>query len=383
MNSRTGLIGIACVFFMALAMPPVYAQRGTQQSVPGITREQAPGQGTQLYISPSSVRVIKQQLNQQGFDAGAVDGSWDQESELALSIFQKTEGLTPTGKLNLETIQALGVPQVLSGQQQGLPGQTVQEQARGEGAPLFVSPESLREIEQELSSQGYDPGKVDGQWDPEVRNAIRNFEKAQGLEPTGNVNLILLGSLGMDQMVAGFTGQGGDQQPMAEGRQQPGRQGRGYYPEDRQAREGMRQEGGKAEGTGTPLYVSPSGVRLIQQKLNEAGYDTNGVDGAWGTATRDAIRNWQQANGLELTGNLNIQTADMLLGGLDQLTQAGGHGMSPQGEPRGYYGRDRQPVPQGRQGEPREQDNIDNFGDEPEGRQDQQEEEQQEQNGWF
>jgi peptidoglycan hydrolase-like protein with peptidoglycan-binding domain/transposase-like protein len=83
----------------------------------------------------------------------------------------------------------------------------------------------------------------------------------------------------------------------------------------------------EAQGTGTELYVSPANVRLIQQKLNEAGYSVGNVDGQWGEVTQNAVRNWQQAQGLEPTGNLNMVTLQSLgitQGGQQQQAQTPG-----------------------------------------------------------
>jgi peptidoglycan L-alanyl-D-glutamate endopeptidase CwlK len=43
-------------------------------------------------------------------------------------------------------------------------------------------------------------------------------------------------------------------------------------------------------------------VRQLQRKLTEAGYDTHGVDGKFGSNTEKALRDYQSAEGLEVTG---------------------------------------------------------------------------------
>jgi peptidoglycan hydrolase-like protein with peptidoglycan-binding domain len=49
-------------------------------------------------------------------------------------------------------------------------------------------------------------------------------------------------------------------------------------------------------------------VQSAQQSLNEKGFDAGAPDGQWGPKTEDAVRNFQSANGLQLTGQLDSQT---------------------------------------------------------------------------
>ena len=43
-------------------------------------------------------------------------------------------------------------------------------------------------------------------------------------------------------------------------------------------------------------------VRTLQQKLKNAGYYTGSIDGIFGTATYEAIKKYQKANGLTVDG---------------------------------------------------------------------------------
>lgn len=86
------------------------------------------------------------------------------------------------------------------GQTQGNAGDQVlvQEEAQGQGAALRISPAQVRQIQQSLNQRGYDVGSVDGTWGPSTQKAVRNFQQAVGLEPTGQPNLHTLAQLGID-----------------------------------------------------------------------------------------------------------------------------------------------------------------------------------------
>ncbi len=82
--------------------------------------------------------------------------------------------------------------------------------------------------------------------------------------------------------------------------------------------QGQRLAQEQAQSQGTQIYVSPAGTRQIQQALNKAGYSVGNVDGQWNQQTQQAVKNFQQAQGLEPTGTLTVRTI-MTLGLQDQV----------------------------------------------------------------
>lgn len=57
---------------------------------------------------------------------------------------------------------------------------------------------------------------------------------------------------------------------------------------------------------------SANQVRQAQESLNARGYAAGPVDGMWGPQTSSAVRQFQQAQGMQATGQLNAQTAEAL-----------------------------------------------------------------------
>ncbi len=66
------------------------------------------------------------------------------------------------------------------------------------------------------------------------------------------------------------------------------------------------------ETTGGPIYRTPSGFELpalaIQQALKKAGYYQGAIDGKIGSATKQALRDFQRDNGLVTDGVCGRQT---------------------------------------------------------------------------
>lgn len=57
------------------------------------------------------LRKVQQSLNDQGYDAGKVDGKWGPHTAAALKKFQGDHGLDATGEIDAQTITALGITQ--------------------------------------------------------------------------------------------------------------------------------------------------------------------------------------------------------------------------------------------------------------------------------
>ena len=199
-------------------------------------------------------------------------------------------------------------------QQSSVSNQRVtQDQPDGQGTQIYVSSAGVRQIQQALTQKGYSTGNVDGRWNPQTAAAARSFQQAQNMEPTGSLTIPLVYGLGLEQdIILGNRdrqgGQGGDQ---------------GTKQADNQ-----RIVVERADSRGTPLYVSPAGIRQIQQALNQQGWNTGQVDGRWGPATVQAARSYQQAHALEPTGRLEVGLVAAL--GLTDSIFSAGHGTGSQ-----------------------------------------------------
>ena len=67
-----------------------------------------------------------------------------------------------------------------------------------------------------------------------------------------------------------------------------------------------------ASGTSTRMRMSGDEIRQAQQKLKDDGDYTGQVDGKMGPKTAQALKKFQQSNGLKQTGHLDHQTASKL-----------------------------------------------------------------------
>lgn len=280
------------------AQPPPPQQQQTQGQQQGGQQQQqtAQGGGAQIYIAPTDVRRIQQKLNEEGFDVGSVDGTWNDGTRQAAQNYQEEKGLATTGTLTVELVTALGMQDILQGGQQGGQQQAQSGQETGEGTPLEIGPSGIRQIQQALNEAGYSVDQVNGQFDSSTKEAARNFLQAQGRSPSDNLTVELISALDLSQQV--FQGGGGQQQA-----------------------QGGQQTQGQQQAQSEPLYVGPETVQQLTQKLNTEGFSAGEINGDWQDDTSEAARNYQQQQGLPPTGTLTTVTLSAL--GMSNWMQGG------------------------------------------------------------
>jgi membrane-bound lytic murein transglycosylase B len=117
-------------------------------------------------------------LNSQGYDAGTPDGLFGSATRRAVRAFQADRGLPadgfPTAALLDQLRQRAGV--------------AVEPPA----PPRALDRAGIRELQRLLNRLGYSAGRADGRIGARTRNAIRAFERAQGMEPNGRATTNVL-----------------------------------------------------------------------------------------------------------------------------------------------------------------------------------------------
>lgn len=95
---------------------------------------------------------------------------------------------------------------------------------------------------------------------------------------------------------------------LAEQRDQELSQLREELESERQAREALEQ---RMKGGAPSAAAAPAGgvtIRELQLALQRAGFDPGTIDGRMGRRTREALRNFQKAQGLTADGRIGPQT---------------------------------------------------------------------------
>lgn len=125
---------------VSLALGPMaFAQYGADPQQPGAeaqpSPEAQPGAGAEPGMpmpDEQTVRQAQDELNQRGYSVGAADGTWGPQTEQALTQFQQAEGLEATGRLDQQTLSALGIEEE-GGPGAISPGMEREETPHGDG----------------------------------------------------------------------------------------------------------------------------------------------------------------------------------------------------------------------------------------------------------
>ncbi len=141
----------------------------------------------------------------------------------------------------------------------------------------------VRELQQMLTDLGYDTNGIDGDFGNGTVNAVKRFQRDQGLRADG-----IVGSATWDALTT--VARAG--QPSSGNNGSSG-SGNGVATDDRipvDTRPTLRR------------HSRGDHVRDLQQMLNDLGFDTNGIDGNFGRGTVRAVRQFQDDEGLPVDG---------------------------------------------------------------------------------
>ncbi len=201
---------------------------------------------------------------------------------------------------------------------------------------LAESSPTVRSAQEALNAKGYDAGTADGVVGPNTESAVRQFQQAQGLPQTGNLDQQTLSALGVSQQGDGRMSSTPASSTSASADATSKTQARSIANNDRNETRSQQsdmsgtQNGSDMAGTqsagssftqnsdvagtqnGDSSLQNSATVRSAQEALNAKGYDAGTADGVMGPNTKNAVRQFQQAQGLPQTGELDSQTVSAL-----------------------------------------------------------------------
>ena len=122
--------------------------------------------------------ALQKRLKEAGFYKDKVDGIYGPATVKAVEDLQKDAGLPVTGLVDRATSAALDDAVAQKG---------------GEAATEDLI--EATSVQTTLKLAGYWPGAIDGEWTPELTDALREFQTALGVEPTGVVDAATLAAL--------------------------------------------------------------------------------------------------------------------------------------------------------------------------------------------
>ncbi len=243
----------------------------------------------------TEVKYLQQNLIGLGYLEGEADGSFGSKTEAAVRAFQQEYGLQPDGSAGYATQTAVN--------------------------------NAIVRLQVELKKLGCAPGTADGHFGTKTKNALKEYQRARGLEATGVADAKTWAKINSESggMRAGATVPKGSSGTQVRYLQQA-LIGLGYLADTAdgkygsltteavrkyQSAYGLSEDGSAGPDTMTSLRNS---VSTLQSDLSRKGWYTSAIDGVYGNGTRSAVKSYQKYVGLSIDGIAGPATMKKLYG---------------------------------------------------------------------
>ena len=239
------------------------------------------------------IATIQQALTDLDLYYAGITGHFGERTEKAVRLFQKKAGLPQTGVADERTIELLYLrtgTQAPAAQTGSTGGTISVDQLLREGS----TGSAVRALQEKLKALGNYDGTVTGRYGPLTKEAVRRFQRANGLTADGIAGPKTLTALG--QLEAG------------------------------DAAAGESSLNGGAQGNDSLLRLNSSGsaVRALQTNLQTLGYYGGAVTGNYGRLTKEAVRVFQREHDLSADGVAGPRTLAAIQGELAREEERAG-----------------------------------------------------------
>jgi len=146
----------------------------------------------QIGDSGSAVRKVQKRLIALGYLSGSADGSFGNMTKDAVKAFQQNNGLKVTGKVNSTTLYKLDSSSAVKAGESS--SSSSSSSSDGTCSPGDTGA-AVRKVQKRLIALGYLDGSADGDYGNMTKNAVKAFQKRNGLSVTGSVNSKTLAKL--------------------------------------------------------------------------------------------------------------------------------------------------------------------------------------------
>lgn len=244
---------------------------------------------TDIYLKLGSegaqVKILQNRLIVLGYLSGTADGTFAETTEAAVVAFQKRNSIYADGIAGPTTLTKLYSSSAKKASSVVANIGSLKQGMKGDG---------VRALQQRLKDIGYYSGSVDGDFGAGTQAAVVAFQTANGLTPDG-----VAGKATLNLLYSG-TGTGGSSS---------GASADSY--------------GTTASTNGYKTIASNNGsssanITALQSALSSTGYYSGTLDGSFGSVTIDAVKNYQTAKGLRVTGMAGPTTQRLLYGGTSE-----------------------------------------------------------------
>lgn len=199
------------LFFVA----GIFAQGGSS-ATPSPTSTPAATTAKPARFTPTKTQIEEGQkfLKDKKLYTGAADGKYNDDTRAAIRTFQKDNGLDVTGNFNKATVEKMNI--ALTDKQKGftapgdVAGMKVKEKPKtstekpttsGDGpkrpAPFTANKDQITDLQKVLKTGKMFAGEANGERSDALKDAVKAYQKANGLKETGGINAATLEKAGI------------------------------------------------------------------------------------------------------------------------------------------------------------------------------------------
>ena len=151
--------------------------------------------------SQSALQSAQQELKNDGYYKGTVNGVDGPATRSAIRRYQKDNNLKATGRLDRETQKQLGIKghDADDRSRANTADRSTAEADRYQQGAIAPSHEAVMAAQRRLHDKGFYKGNYDGRMGPETQSAIREFQKNSNLNVTGKLDEGTLSRLGVSK----------------------------------------------------------------------------------------------------------------------------------------------------------------------------------------
>ncbi|BAZ13667.1 putative N-acetylmuramoyl-L-alanine amidase [Calothrix sp. NIES-4071] len=222
-----------------------------------------------------AVSNLQSNLSRLRFFNGPINGTFGPQTQDAVIRFQQANGLRADGVVGAGTLQAIRNAATNYGG-----GPDIGTGIGGDNPPLNQGDTGflVRRLQEDLRQLGFFPVNPTGTFGPTTRDAVANFQRSNGIIPTGVADSQTLALISQTLINSGNQGSSWNNNPCS------------------------------SERGEICLGERSQRVIIVQQRLQQWGVYGGNADGVYGSATRDAVAQFQRTRGLAPTGFVDFNT---------------------------------------------------------------------------
>ena len=233
----------------------------------------------------ASVKKVQERLTELGYYSSTCDGDYGNVTVNAVKAFQKKNGLTQDGKVDETTLKKLNASNAVAANGKAVAEEKKEEVKADDGSlKKGAKGDAVKKLQQRLKELGYYKNSIDGDYGNVTVNAVKAFQKKNGLTQDGVAGTATLKKLNSTSAI----------------------DANGKTTAQVEKEEAVKEDDTLKKG------AKGSEVKKLQQRLKELGYYKYGIDSSYGDRTVEAVKAFQKKNGLTQDGVAGAATLKKL-----------------------------------------------------------------------